>query len=83
MSSTPHEPFDTPEPWAIRYGEPVDGERIVWPPYAIDAVAEDASRQPKGARCAITTALEASMIDHWLGRVLTALEEQGAAKIRW
>ena len=35
----PHEPFDTPEPWASRYGEPVDGERIIWPPYAVDAVA--------------------------------------------
>ena len=29
----PHEPFDTPEPWATRYDADWEGERIIWPPY--------------------------------------------------
>ena len=34
----PHEPFDTPAPWANRYDPTWRGEQIIWPPYAIGAV---------------------------------------------
>ena len=34
----PHEPFDTPAPWANRYDPDWRGEQIIWPPYAIGAV---------------------------------------------
>ncbi len=30
----PHEPFDTPEPWATRYDADWEGPRLIWPPYA-------------------------------------------------
>ena len=30
----PHEPFDTPDPWASRYDPDWDGPRLIWPPYA-------------------------------------------------
>ena len=73
----PHEPFDTPEPWASRYGEPVDGERIIWPPYAIDAVARGRITAAEGRQVRNNYGAKLSMIDHWLGRVLTALEETG------
>ena len=33
-SSIPHEPFDTPEPWASRYDADWEGPRLIWPPYA-------------------------------------------------
>jgi arylsulfatase A-like enzyme len=70
----PHEPFDTPEPWASRYGDAGDEPRLIWPPYAVDAVAngvldESSARQIRGNYGA-----KLSMIDHWFGRIVAALE---------
>ena len=31
----PHEPFDTPEPWAGRYDPDWEGELLIWPPYDV------------------------------------------------
>jgi arylsulfatase A-like enzyme len=73
----PHEPFDTPEPWASRYDGDWDGERIIWPPYAT-RVLEDGvmtEREARHVRCNYGSKL--SMIDHWLGRLLDAIEENG------
>ena len=36
----PHEPFDTPARWADRYDDTWEGEHMVWPPYAVDAIKE-------------------------------------------
>ena len=36
----PHEPFDTPEPWAAMYDdEPWDDDRLIWPPYIVGGIA--------------------------------------------
>ena len=44
----PHEPFDTPEPWASRYDPDWEGERLIWPPYARDARPSRASTEREG-----------------------------------
>ena len=46
----PHEPFDTPAPWAGRYDdEPWTDEYLVWPPYAVGAL-EDGHLTPREGR---------------------------------
>ncbi len=68
----PHEPFDAPEPWASRYG-PAVGDRVIWPPYAVPGSAQcpdaDTARQLRANYGA-----KLSMIDHWFGEVLDALD---------
>ena len=46
----PHEPFDTPAPWAGRYEEhPWDDEWIVWPPYVDGGVSGGTHRRGGGS----------------------------------
>lgn len=73
----PHEPFDTPLPWATRYDPDWDGPRLIWPPYAktqqasgLDARASRHMRAQYGAKL--------SMIDHWLGRIIDVLDRRDA-----
>jgi len=70
----PHEPFDTPEPWASRYGS-WNGERLIWPPYAIDGVASGQISRAEGDHIRANYGAKLSMIDHWLGRVLDTLDD--------
>ena len=70
----PHEPFDTPEPWASRYGE-WEGERLIWPPYAVGGVESGQITEKEGRHIRNNYGAKLSMIDHWLGRVLDALDE--------
>jgi len=75
----PHEPFDTPAPWAGRYDPDWEGEQLIWPPYAVGAVAggQISARQARHIRANYGSKL--SMIDHWLGRLLDVVE----AKALW
>lgn len=80
----PHEPFDTPEPWASRYDPDWQGERLVWPPYLRTGrvgfggrVAEPPpEREARQLRANYGAKL--SMIDHWFGRVLDSLDRRRA-----
>ncbi len=64
----PHDPFDTPEPWAHRYDPDWDDELIIWPPYAIRAVERGiiSEREARHVRCNYGAKL--SMIDAWFGK---------------
>ncbi len=73
----PHEPFDTPAPWANRYDPGWEGELLIWPPYAIRAVAEGVLSEREAAHIRANYGSKLSMIDHWLGRILDTLEEKG------
>ena len=44
----PHEPFDTPEPWAGRYDPDWEGELLIWPPYDVGAVAAGPPERARG-----------------------------------
>jgi hypothetical protein len=45
----PHEPFDTPSPYAEMYDRDWDGPRVIWPPYLIDVVGSG-QLSPRTAR---------------------------------
>jgi arylsulfatase A-like enzyme len=45
----PHEPFDTPSPYAGMYDDDWDGPLSIWPPYVVDAIASGALT-PRQAR---------------------------------
>ena len=72
----PHEPFDTPEPWASMYDPDWQGPHLIWPPYSSAAVGEGVltARQARQIRACYGAKL--SMIDHWFGHVLDALDER-------
>ena len=72
----PHEPFDTPEPWASRYGN-YEEPRIIWPPYAAPGSRHqpnaDVARQLRS-----NYGSKLSMIDHWFGEILDSLDATDA-----
>jgi len=70
----PHEPFDTPEPYASMYDPDWEGPPIIWPPYSPAAVASGAitARQAHHIRCQYGAKL--TMIDAWFGRLLAGLD---------
>jgi arylsulfatase A-like enzyme len=72
----PHEPFDTPEPWASRYDDAWRGPRVIWPPYRAPGGAHEPDAAT-GRHLRANYGAKVSMIDHWLGTVLDELERQG------
>ena len=73
----PHEPFDTPDPWAGRYDPSWEGELLIWPPYDVDAVANGRLSEREGHHVRANYGSKLSMIDHWVGAVFDALDERG------
>ena len=73
----PHEPFDTPEPWAGRYDPDWEGELLIWPPYDVGAVAAGRLSEREGRQIRANYGAKLSMIDHWVGEVFAALDERG------
>jgi arylsulfatase A-like enzyme len=75
----PHEPFDTPEPYASLYDPDWQGPHLIWPPYVVGGQAKGVldPRQARQIRACYGGKL--TMIDAWLGRLLDALE----AKALW
>ncbi len=73
----PHEPFDTPQPWASKYqdGEWND-EWLIWPPYAEGAVTKGLLSEAEAHHIRANYGAKLSMIDHWFGQVLDAFDEQ-------
>ncbi len=69
----PHEPFDTPEPWASRYDREWKGPHLIWPPYTSGAVQRGVLSQPEARQLRASYGAKLSMIDHWLGKVLDAI----------
>jgi arylsulfatase A-like enzyme len=72
----PHEPFDTPSPWANRYDPDWRDELIIWPPYAVDAVKRGVITERQGQHIRANYGSNLSMIDHWFGRILDEMDNQ-------
>ena len=73
----PHEPFDTPAPWNGMYEDtPWEGEAIIWPPYVNGGVSKGQITEAEGRHIRANYGAKLSMIDHWFGKVLLALDEQ-------
>jgi arylsulfatase A-like enzyme len=73
----PHEPFDTPEPWARRYDPEWEGARLIWPPYARNH-AESGLTEREGRHLRSQYAAKLAMIDHWLGRIVDVFDRHDA-----
>jgi arylsulfatase A-like enzyme len=73
----PHEPFDTPAPWAGRYDPSWSGEMLIWPPYEVGAVAKGRLSEREGRHIRANYGSKLSMIDSWVGSVFAALDERG------
>lgn len=75
----PHEPFDTPEPWASRYRRDVSDPWMIWPPYVVGARATGAVDESQERSLRAAYAAKLSMIDHWFGKVLDAIDRSPTA----
>lgn len=70
----PHEPFDTPEPWANLYDSKWQDDLMIWPPYAIDGVKNGALTERQGRHIRANYGSKLSMIDHWFGKILDEMD---------
>ncbi len=70
----PHEPFDTPEPWTFKYHDQRNGDLMIWPPYGTDPVGDGELTEAQAEQIRANYGAKLSMIDHWLGRVLDAMD---------
>jgi len=73
----PHEPFDTPEPFASLYDPEWPGPHLIWPPYAVGGVERGVLTAREGAQVRASYGGKLTMIDKWLGGVLEALDAGG------
>jgi arylsulfatase A-like enzyme len=76
----PHEPFDTPEPWASRYDADWEGPHLIWPPYTTAGIASGTITPRQAQQLRASYGGKLSMIDHWLGRLLGALDRRGLSE---
>jgi arylsulfatase A-like enzyme len=72
----PHEPFDTPAPWANRYDPTWRDDIIIWPPYAVGAVKRGVITEREASHIRANYGAKLSMIDHWFGRLLDVVDEK-------
>ncbi len=70
----PHEPFDTPEPYASMYDPEWEGAHLIWPPYTRGAVANGVITEREGKQVRASYGGKLTMIDAWLGRILDVLD---------
>lgn len=75
----PHEPFDTPEPWVNRYDPDWDDELIIWPPYSVGTLERGVLTERQARHIRANYGSKLSMIDHWFGRLLDALDRNNLA----
>ncbi|OYU68880.1 MAG: sulfatase [Alphaproteobacteria bacterium PA2] len=73
----PHEPFDTPEPWASKYDAEWEGPHLIWPPYMQGAIEKGILTERQARQLRASYGGKLSMIDHWLGKVLKAVDDKG------
>ncbi len=72
----PHEPFDTPEPYASMYDPDWEGPHLIWPPYAKAAIRRGIIDERQGRQIRAQYGGKLTMIDAWFGRIIDALDRQ-------
>ena len=71
----PHEPFDTPEPYASMYDDTWDRpSRLVWPPYGTDVVASGMLDRREADHLLANYGSKLTMIDRWFAEVVAAID---------
>jgi arylsulfatase A-like enzyme len=73
----PHEPFDTPLPYAEMYDPEWDEPRVIWPPYLIDAVASGQLDARTARHIRSNYGAKLTMIDRWFGQLIQSIDEAG------
>jgi len=73
----PHEPFDTPEPYASMYDADWEGPNIIWPPYMQGAIAKGVLSETQARQLRASYGGKLTMIDHWFGKILDAVDRHG------
>ncbi|MBI2706172.1 MAG: sulfatase [Actinobacteria bacterium] len=73
----PHEPFDTPEPYASMYDPEWDGPHLIWPPYTKAALRNGVLTPDQANQIRAQYGGKLTMIDRWFGEIVAALERQG------
>jgi len=71
----PHEPFDTPAPWANLYDPSWEDELMIWPPYAVNGIKEGLLTERQGRHIRANYGSKLSMIDHWFGKLLNEMDK--------
>jgi len=75
----PHEPFDTPEPYASMYDPDWEGPHLIWPPYTAAAVSGGRLTEREARQVRASYGAKLTMIDAWFGRLLAAIDARDAA----
>ncbi len=70
----PHEPFDTPEPYASMYDDTWEGPHLIWPPYHAAAQRKGVLTERQAHQVRASYGGKLTMIDHWFGKLLDALD---------
>ena len=70
----PHEPFDTPDPYASMYDPDWEGPHLIWPPYTRRAVERGVISERQGRQVRASYGAKLTMIDTWLGRLLDVVD---------
>lgn len=73
----PHEPFDTPEPYASMYDPDWEGPHLIWPPYANGGIKKSVLSERDGRQVRACYGGKLTMIDAWFGKLLDAIERNG------
>ena len=75
----PHEPFDTPQPYAGMYNNESDAPLSIWPPYLVDAIASGQLDPREARHIRANYGAKLTLIDRWFGHLLEAIEDTGLA----
>ncbi len=73
----PHEPFDTPEPYASMYDPDWDGPHLIWPPYGTAVTARGTLDARSARQVRAQYGAKLTMIDHWFGRITEQFDRHG------
>jgi len=74
----PHEPFDTPEPYASMYdADWTAPAHLIWPPYTVGGIAKGVISARDGRQIRAQYGGKLTMIDSWFGKLLDTLDRTG------
>ncbi len=76
----PHEPFDTPEPYASMYDPEWQGPHLIWPPYTRAGVGDGVLTERQARQVRAQYGGKLTMIDRWFGKLLDSLDSAGLTK---
>jgi arylsulfatase A-like enzyme len=78
----PHEPFDTPEPYASMYDDDwTEASHLIWPPYTVGAIRKGVISERDAHQIRAQYGGKLTMIDTWFGRLLDAIDLSNTAVI--